>query len=48
MFTDKLMDKVRKDKKELAKSYNTDESRIIYLGDNKYIVILKSGQEIRI
>lgn len=48
MFTEKLITKVRKDKKELAKSYNTDESKIVYIGDNKYIVCLPSGEQIRI
>ena len=44
----KLMEKVYRDKKELASSYNTDESKIIYVGDNKYIVVTRDGKEIRI
>lgn len=44
----KLMEKVHRDKKELASSYNTDESKIIYVGDNKYIVVTRDGKEIRI
>lgn len=48
MFIDNLYDKVQKDRKELAQSYNTDESKIVYIGDNKYIVVLPDGKEIRI
>lgn len=48
MYIDKLLDKVRKDKKELAKAYDTYESSIVYIGNNKYIVVLKNGQEIMI
>lgn len=44
----KLMEKVRNDKKELAISYNTDESKIVYIGNNKYIVVTNDGKEIRI
>ena len=44
----KLMEKVQRDKKELASSYNTDKSKIIYVGDNKYIVVTRDGKEIRI
>lgn len=47
-YFDKLMAKVRRDKKELAKSYKTTESSIIYMGDNKYIVLLPNGKEVRI
>lgn len=47
MYIDKLLDKIRKDKKELAKSYNVATSAIVYIGNNKYIVV-KDGQEIRI
>lgn len=48
MYIDKLMEKVRKDKKELATSYHADISKIVYIGDNKYIVITHDGKEIRI
>ena len=48
MYIDKLLEKVRKDKKELAIAYDTDESKIVYIGNNKYIVVLKDGQNIRI
>lgn len=44
----KLMEKVQRDKKELATVYNTDESSIVWIGDNKYIVITRDGKEIRI
>ena len=48
MFTDKIINKVAKDKQELAKTYNTNESSIVWIGNNKYIVKLKDGREIRI
>lgn len=48
MYFDKLMEKVIKDKKELAKSYGVDTSRIVYIGNNKYIVVANDGKEIRI
>ena len=48
MYIDKLMEKIKKDRQELAKSYNTSESSIVYIGDNKYIVVLPNGKEIRI
>ena len=48
MFIDKLLDKILRDKKELAQSYNTSVSSIVYIGDNKYIVILPDGKEVRI
>ena len=48
MYIDKLWEKVARDRKSLATSYNTDESKIVYIGDNKYIVITKDGKEIRI
>lgn len=44
----KLMEKVQRDKKELATIYNTDESNIVWIGDNKYIVVTRDGKEIRI
>lgn len=48
MFIDSLMKKIQRDRKELAQSYNVPESRIVYIGDNKYIVVLTDGKEIRI
>ncbi len=48
MYFDKLMEKVKKDKKELAQSYGTSESCVVYIGNNKYIVVLPNGKEIRI
>ena len=41
------IDKAQKDRKELAKEYDVSESAIVWMGDNKYIVI-KDGKEIRI
>ena len=48
MYIDKLLEKVARDRKSLATSYNTDESKVVYIGDNKYIVITQDGKEIRI
>lgn len=39
------IDKAQKDKKELAKEYDVSESSIVWIGDNKYILI-KDGKEI--
>lgn len=42
-----VIDKAQKDKTELAAQYDVSVSAIVWLGDNKYIVI-KDGNEIRI
>ncbi len=47
MFAKKILEKVRKDKEELAVSYGVPVSCVVYIGDNKYIVV-KDGEEIRI
>ena len=39
--------KVQRDKEELAQSYEVPISAVVWIGDNKYIVI-KDGEEIRI
>lgn len=39
--------KAMRDKEELAAEYNVPVSAVVWLGDNKYIVI-KNGEEIRI
>lgn len=44
----KLMEKVQRDKKELAATYNTTESSVVWIGDNKYIVVTRDGKEIRV
>ena len=41
------IEKAIKDKEKLAKEYNVSKSEVIWIGDNKYIVI-KDGKEIRI
>lgn len=43
----KTIDKAAKDKEELARSYGVSVSSVIWLGNNKYIVV-KNGKEIRI
>jgi len=47
MGIEKLWEKVSKDKEELSKSYNVPVSSVVYIGDNKYIVV-KDGREIKI
>ena len=37
--------KAEKDRAELAREYNVDTSSIVWIGDNKYIVV-KDGKEI--
>lgn len=39
--------KAQKDRKKLANQYAVPESAIVWIGDNKYIVV-KDGKEIRI
>lgn len=46
MNMEKMLDRVKKDIKELSKMYNTDESKIIWRGLNRYIVITKDNKEI--
>ena len=41
------IDKAAKDKRELAQEYCVHASSIVWIGDNKYIVI-KDGKQIRI
>jgi hypothetical protein len=45
---EKMLNKIQKDKQELAKSYNVNVSSIVWIGNNKYIVKLENGEEIRI
>jgi hypothetical protein len=42
-----VVEKAKRDKEELAKEYNVSTSAIIWIGDNKYIVV-KDGKEIYI
>lgn len=46
MNVEKVLDRAKRDKKELAMVYNTDESKIIWRGFNRYIVITKDNKEI--
>ena len=39
--------KAEKDKSELAKSYGVPVSSVVWIGNNKYIVV-KDGKQIRI
>lgn len=40
------IEKAQRDKEELARSYEVPISAVVWIGDNKYIVI-KDGEEIR-
>ena len=40
------IDKAVKDKAELAEQYNVPVSAVVWIGDNKYIIV-KDGEEIR-
>lgn len=46
MNVEKVLDRVKRDIKELSKMYNTDESKFIWRGFNRYIVITKDNKEI--
>ena len=41
------IEKAQRDRTELAREYNVSLSSVVWIGDNKYIVI-KNGKEIRI
>lgn len=41
------IEKATRDREELAKEYGVPTSSVVWIGDNKYIVI-KDGREIRI
>lgn len=43
----KAIEKAQKDREEIAKSYNVSTSAVVWMGDNKYIVI-KDGKQILI
>ena len=43
----KAITKAIKAKKRLAKQYNVSTSSIVWLGDNRYIVVV-NGKEIRV
>lgn len=42
-----MIDKAQKDQVDLAREYSVSPSSIVWIGDNKYIVI-KDGCEIKI
>ena len=43
----KAIEKAVRDREELARVYNVSVSAVVWMGDNKYIVV-KDGKEIRI
>lgn len=42
-----MIDKAQKDRVEIAREYGVSPSSVVWMGDNKYIVI-KDGSEIKI
>lgn len=42
---EKIMGKVRADKTTLAKKYNTDASKVVWMGENKYAVVTLDGKQ---
>jgi hypothetical protein len=42
------MNKIEKQKEELSQTYHTSTSSIVWIGNNKFIVRLEDGKEIRI
>lgn len=46
MDFNRIMDDIRKRKEELAKEYNTDISKVVHVGNHKYIVVTLDGKEI--
>lgn len=46
-YAGKVIEKAQHDRLELAKEYGVPVSSIVWMGDNKYIVI-KDGQEIHV
>lgn len=41
------IEKAQRDREELTQSYDVSISAVVWIGDNKYIVV-KDGEEIRI
>lgn len=41
------MNKILKEKIKLAKLYDTDESKIVWVGSNLYMIVLRNGTEIK-
>lgn len=46
-YAEKAIKKAQKDKMELSQEYNLSENTIVWIGNNKYIII-RNGEEIRI
>lgn len=46
-FTHKIIEKAQKDVQELAQKYGVPASSVVWMGDNKYIVV-KDGNSILI
>lgn len=48
MNFEKKLKKVRKQKEEIAIKFGTDESKIVWMGDEKYILVTRNGEEKRV
>lgn len=48
MSFDKLMDRVRKEKRELALIYKVSETSIVWMGGHRYAVLLQNGKEVSV
>ena len=44
----KSIERAINDKKELAEEYGVSESAVVWIGDNKYIVVMPDGTEVKI
>lgn len=46
-FARRAIEKARRDAEKIAESYNVPVSAVVWIGDNKYVVV-KDGKQIRI
>ena len=46
-YAEKLIGKANRDRKELSREYGVSENSIVWIGNNRYIIII-DGKEIRI
>lgn len=48
MNFEKRIEKVRKQIKKISVKYDIDESKIVWMGGNKYIFVTRNGEEKRV
>lgn len=46
-YAEKLIEKANRDRQELSREYGVSENNIVWIGNNRYILII-DGKEIRI